>query len=143
MEAQRPSEHVGVSRRSGVLAADGCLSAVIDGVGWKATEALLATVQGGLLAVVGYDRSGRGVALALAIDGPGEQRIGASAANAIVTIGGISWAAEAADGAGYLRLDRVTERSASGAFCFRARQLTNPVGHRVVTVSEGRFDVVF
>ena len=122
----------------------GVLRATIEGEGWEATEPLLVTVQDGLLAVAGYDRNGRGIALALSASRrQAAQRIGHSVANAIVTIAGYTWSANASDGAGVLRLEWLDERTASGTFYFDARSASASAGQPSLRVTDGRFDVTF
>jgi hypothetical protein len=118
------------------------MEATIDGRPWRATAALDAGRSRGLLAVSGCDGAGRALAFAVQTEGGvGLQVLGATPANALLTIGRRVWKANAALGAGSITLSRLTERRATGTFEITAARpggAGQPPSPRII---RGRFDV--
>ncbi len=118
------------------------MTARIDDEVWVGANPLLVTVQSGLIGIAGFDGGGRGIAIALTLQGMGEEQlVGSSPANAVVTIAGQSWGANCQGGGGFVVLDSLTTDRAVGRFSFTVELDESVGGAATKRVTGGRFEV--
>ena len=126
---------------------NGTMTARIDGSSWRATVAIAATYQNGILAVAGGDPVSGGtptVGFAALATAPGTFTIGGTGpANGLVTVGSSTWQAAAGTGSGSITITAISATGARGTFQFTALPVAGTPASGTRTVTEGVFDVTF
>lgn len=121
---------------------NGSVSAVVDGEEWTATISVTGNHANSIFAV---GASGDGITIGMAIPtamGPATHVIGPSnPANALLTEGSTTWAANTAMGSGTLVLTSLTDTNAKGTFTFTGQASGASPATRHVT--QGTFDIDF
>jgi len=121
---------------------NGSVSALVDGQQWTSTFSITADHANSIFA---FGASGDGITIGMAMPtatGPGTHTIGTgSPANALITEGSTTWAANNATGNGTLILTSLTATNAKGTFTFTAQASGASPATRQVT--QGTFDIDF
>jgi hypothetical protein len=125
---------------------NGSMSAKIEGSFWAASDAILATFEGGVLSVSGQDET-RNITFALVASAPGTYNVsgGSTGLNlSLVELAtGKTWQSFFGSGTGSVTITTLSATGTSGTFRFFAPSsfLGGATGNRNVT--EGKFDVTF
>jgi len=127
--------------------ANGTMTARIDGSAWRASITIVATYQGGILAVAGGDPVSGGtrtIGFAAVVAAPGTFPIGGTGpANGLVTIGSSTWQAAAGTGSGSITVTAISATGARGTFQFNALPVAGTPATGTRAITEGSFDVTF
>lgn len=128
----------------GVSTVTGSMSATINGAGWSASGAIVASNGGGLLVVSGADLSAQVVAFAILQPAPGTfPTNNLTASNALVSIGSQTWQTNQSGSTGSIVITTLTSTGASGTFSFTAPAVPGTGASGTKTVTNGAFNVRF
>ena len=127
-----------------IVLANGSMSARIDGAQWRASAAIAATNNNGLVAIAGTDGTGRTIAFGVIAGGTGTFTTNStSGTNFLIAEGGASWHALLTTGNGSITFTTLTATRAVGSFSFTAPPVGGTTASGTRNVTQGAFDVTF
>lgn len=122
---------------------NGTISALVDGVAWRASVGARAATASGLVSLTGQDTDTRVITIAVPA-GVGTYSLNfGNASNALMILGGQQWSTAFPGGSGSVTVTTFTATRVAGTFTMTMQPSQTNTAPRAAQVTNGQFDLAF